>query len=147
LDNEGRNSRETTEFLSNLTEFISGEDREMNELRESLLAQRVDPDESLKQFRQLLSEYAPTWKEKAFRARMLLTASFGPQMGKMQRSRTEVQDEIREVVESMRTLGAPVEAGAYYRKFEEARDDDLVSLLEDLRYQHELLLKKADSNG
>ena len=145
-----KNPRETAKFLNNLTEFISSEDREMKELRDSLIAQGVDPEESLQQFRQLLSEYAPTWREKAARARAVVAASFGSQRDKIQLSRTGMQDGIREIVESMRALGAPIEAGAYHRNFKEARDEDLESLLEDLRFQYELLLKKqekADSDG
>jgi hypothetical protein len=151
MDKADKKARETTEFLNNLTEFLSSDERETSEIIDSLLAQGINPDESLKRFHQILSEHAPTWQEKAARARAALTASLETHAVKIHRARADIEHDIRELVESMRTLGAPVEAGAYHRKFEEARDEDLESLLEDLKFQRELLLrrqeKKADSNG
>jgi hypothetical protein len=150
MRNADNKARETAMFLDNLTEFIAGEDQRLDEIIDSLRAQGVDPDESLRQFRQALSEHAPTWREKAARARELLAASFETQKVRVRRTRSEIEREIRETVESMRTLGAPIEVGAYHRKFQEARDEDLESMLEDLQFQRALLLKqrdKADSNG
>jgi hypothetical protein len=144
-----KNARETARFLDNLTEFIASERQQLDEIVDSLRAQGVDPEESLRQFRQTLSEHAPTWREKAARARALLAASFETQKARVHRTRSEIEREIHDTVEAMRTLGAPVEAGAYHRKFEEARDEDLESMLDDLRFQQTLLLKqqgKTDSN-
>jgi hypothetical protein len=150
MSNADKKARETAKFLDNLTEFVAGDEQELKEILESLRTQGVDPEVSLAQFHEILSEYAPTWREKAARARMLVTKSLESQKARVRRSRAEIQHEIREIVESMRALGAPVEAGAYHRKFEEAQDEDLESLLEDVRFQRDLLLKrkdKADSNG
>jgi Pex19 protein family protein len=145
-----KTARETARFLDNLTEFITREDQELDEIMDSLRAQGVDPEESLRHFREALSEHAPTWREKAARARADLAASFESQKERAHRTRSEIEREIRETMESMRALGAPIEAGAYHRNFEEARDEDLDSLLEDLQFQRALLLKqkdKRDSNG
>jgi len=68
---------------------------------------------------------------------------------RVQRNRPDIEGEIREIVEFMKSLGAPIEVGAYYRKFQEARDEDLDSLLQDVRLQRALFLKqreKADSD-
>jgi len=143
-------ARDTARFLDNLTEFIAGDEQQMDEMKESLRAQGVDPEESLRQFRRVLSEHAPTWREKAARARAVLAASFESQKTRTYRTRAEIEREIRETMESMRALGAPIEAGAYHRNFEEARDEDLESLLDDLQFHRALLLKqqdKKDSNG
>jgi len=150
MDNANKKARETAQFLNNLTEFVADDEREMGEILDSLRAQGIDPDESLQQFRQILSEHAPTWREEAARARQVMATSFETQKAEIRRTRSEIERDIREMIESMRALGAPIEAGAYHRNFEEARDEDLESLLEDLRFQRELLLKqqgKADSNG
>jgi hypothetical protein len=150
MGNSDKIAGETVRFLDNLTEFIGGEEQQLDEIKDSLRAQGVDPQESLRQFRQVLSEHAPTWREKAARARALLAASFESQKARAHRTRTEIEREIRETMESMRALGAPIEAGAYHRNFEEARDEDLESLLDDLQFQRALLLKqrdKKDSNG
>jgi hypothetical protein len=151
MANADEKARETAKFLDNLTQFISADERETGEILDSLRAQGVDPDESLQQFRKTLSEHAPTWQEKAARARAALATSFETRSIKIRRARADIERDIRELVESMESLGAPVEAGAYHRKFEGARDEDLESLLEDLRFQRDLLLKgqekKGDSNG
>ena len=150
MSSTDKNTRETAKFLDNLTDFVAGEEQEVSEILESLRSQGIDPEESLRQFHQVLSVHAPTWREKAARARVLLLASFESQAAKVRRNRAEIEQEIREIVESMRALGAPVESGAYHRKFEEARDEDLESLLEDMRFQRDLLMRqkdKADSNG
>ena len=150
MGNADKTARETARFLDNLTEFIAGEEQQLDEIKDSLQTQGVNPEESLRQFRQSLSEHAPTWREKAARARAFVAASFETQKARVHRTRSEIECEIREIVEAMRALGAPVEAGAYHRNFEEARDEDLESLLEDLRFQRALLQKqqdKADSNG
>jgi chromosome segregation ATPase len=149
MDDADKTVREAARFLDNLTEFIAGEEAQLDEIIDSLRTQGVDPEESLRRFRQALTEHAPTWREEAARARELLAASFAAQRARVRRSRSEIEREIREIVESMRTLGAPVEAGAYHRKFEEAPDEDLESLLEDLRFQRSMLERqqgKADSN-
>src|SRR5579863_2496865 len=65
MGNADKNARETARFLDNLTEFIAGEEQQLDEIMDSLRAQGVDPEESLRQFRQVLSEHAPTWREKA----------------------------------------------------------------------------------
>lgn len=151
MDNADKKVRETAEFLNNLTEFLSSDEREIGEIINSLQAQGIDPVESLKRFHQILSEHAPTWQEKAARARAGLTASLETRAVRIRRARADIERDIRELVESMQALGAPVQAGAYHRKFEEARNEDLESLLEDLQFQRELLLKrqekKEDSNG
>ena len=149
MDNANKKAGETTQFLNNLTEFLSSEDRGIEEILDSLREQGVDTDESLQRFHQILSEHAPNWREKAARARAVVAESFETHKARIGRSRSDIEREIREVVESMRALGAPVEAGAYHRKFEEARDEDLESLLEDLQFQRTLLLKQpmVDPNG
>ena len=64
MGNADKTARDTARFLDNLTEFITGEDQQLDEIMDSLRAQGVDPEESLRQFRQTLSEHAPTWREK-----------------------------------------------------------------------------------
>jgi len=137
-----KKASETAKFLDNLTSFLAGEGRDVEEVLGSLRAQGVNPEQSLREFREILSEHASTWREKAARARSLIEASLRSGREKVRLSRSEVEAQIREVVESMRSLGAPVEAGAFYRKFQGARDEDLESLLEDLQLQRALLLKQ-----
>ncbi len=83
MGNADKAARETARFLDNLTEFIAGEEQQLDEIMDSLRAQGVDPEESLRQFRQALSEHAPTWREKAARARALVAASFETQKARV----------------------------------------------------------------
>ena len=144
MGSSDKEARETARFLDNLTDFISSKERDLTEIRDSLQAQGIDPDESLREFRDLLSEHAPTWKEKASRERAAIAESLESAGPKTHRSLAEIKDEIWRIVESIRSLGVPVEAGAYHRKFEEAQEEDLESLLQDLRFQRDRLLKRRE---
>jgi hypothetical protein len=60
-----------------------------------------------------------------------------------------MKQQMQAIIDRMHLMGAPVESGAFFRKFEAAPDEDLESMLEDLMMQLESLNreKKADSNG
>ena len=53
MGNADKTASETARFLDNLTEFIAGEEQQLDEIMDSLRAQGVDPEESLRQFRRL----------------------------------------------------------------------------------------------
>src|SRR5712692_11152769 len=114
------------------------ESRQKEEVAEDLQIEGINPGESLRQLRETLLQYAPTWREQATQARKLAQEAMRKQIEKAHRSRDEVVKEIQEVLEFMRNQGAPVEVGAFYRKFQEAGDEDLVSLLEDMKLQRDL---------
>lgn len=130
-------------FLDNLTAAASRfEGRTLDEIKEDLRSEGVDPDEVLSKFRQLLREHAPTWKERAQSERAAALRAVQPLREKVSRTREKVVSEIRHIVESLKQQGTEIVAGAYYRKFEEATDEDLESLLEDLKVQFEAVRKK-----
>jgi len=146
MNEDEKRNREAAQFLDNLTAFLL-DDRSKEEILESLQAQGVDTEERLREFSQILSEHAPTWRERASRARRLAKVEFQHEQVKVRRNRNEVMREIQALVESMRAQGFPLEAGAFHRKFKEATDQDLESLLEDLRIQRDLALRKErDAN-
>ncbi len=120
------------------------ESRQKEEVAEDLQIEGINPGESLRQLRETLLQYAPTWREQATQARKLAQEAMRKQIEKAHRSRDEVVKEIQEVLEFMRNQGAPVEVGAFYRKFQEAGDEDLVSLLEDMKLQRDLLLRRDE---
>ena len=144
MSGANKKTSETTRFLDNLTSFLTGDNREIGEIVDSLQMHGIDPEQSLAEFREILSKHAPTWREQATRERRLAQASIEHRNKRTRQSRPEVERRIREIVESMRTLGVAIEVGAFHRKFQEARDEDLDSLLEDLELQRNLLLKKQD---
>jgi hypothetical protein len=139
MNSDDKRELETTRFLENLTEFSANDNRPMEELTEDLRADGMNPERLLTGFRKLLTRYAPTWREQATRERLLIREAVDKAQAITHRSRSETETQIQASIESMRRLGAQVEAGAYYRKFQEARDEDLESLLVDLTIQLDFL--------
>jgi ElaB/YqjD/DUF883 family membrane-anchored ribosome-binding protein len=126
---------EAAKFLDNLTSFLSDETSDVENLREGLRAEGVDHQEVTERFHQILSEFAPTWKERAERERKAALEALRTIQDRVRRTRDELVSEIRRIIETLESEGTGVVAGAYYRKFQEATDEDLKSLLEDLEVQ------------
>ncbi len=150
MSTDEKRSGDAAKFLDNLLAFLTDESRQTEEIAEDLRIEGINPEESLRQLREILSQYAPTWREQATRARKLAQEAMRKQIERAHRSRNQVVKEIQEVLEFMRSQGAPVEVGAFYRKFQEAREEDLVSLLEDMELQRDLFLrrdKETDADG
>lgn len=133
---------ETTEFLDNLVNFLTEEPARKEETAEDLREEGIDPDEALNHFRQILTEHAPTWRERAARERKAAQETLSGLKANVRTERKEVEEEIRRTIESLMSLGAQLVPGTYYRQFKEATIEDLESLLQDLSIQKELLLKK-----
>ena len=142
MSSEEKDKLQAARFLDNLTSFLSDEDRKAEDTTEDLRTEGVDPQELLNHFHRILSEHAPTWKERAERERAAALQAVQPLREKASRTREKVISEIRQIVESLKQQGTEIVAGAYYRKFEEATDEDLESLLEDLKAQHEAVRRK-----
>ena len=144
MSTDEKRSADATKFLDNLFAFLTDESRQKEEVAEDLQIEGINPEESLRQLRETLLQCGPTWREQATQARKLAQEAMHKQIEKAHRSRDEVVKEIQEVLEFMRNQGAPVEVGAFYRKFQEAGDEDLVSLLEDMKLQRDLLLRRDE---
>ena len=144
MNSRDKRSQENAAFLDNLTSFLSDEGRSVEDVKESLREQGFDPDRALQQFRETLAEHAPSWREKALRERQRAKEAFGNDRIERARPREEIVTEIRAVTDAMRSLGAPIAAGAYHRNFEQATEGDLESLLIDLKVQRDLLQQKQE---
>ncbi len=144
MSTDEKRSGDAAKFLDNLLAFLTDENRQKEEVAEDLRIEGVSPEESLRQLREMLSQYAPTWQEQAARARKLAQDAMRKQIEKTHRTRNEVVKEIQEVLDFMRNQGAAIEVGAFYRKFQEAGDEDLVSLLEDMKLQRDLFLRRDE---
>ncbi len=130
-------------FLDNLTSFLA-EDISPEELVEDLRASGLDPEQLDNEFRALLAEHAPTWRQRAQRERIAALEKFVKRGATPPRARFDIEQDIRGVIQAMRELGAAVPAGAYHQKFLEATDTDLESLLEDLAAQYNVLKSKGN---
>ena len=91
----------------------------------------------------------PGWRAKTGKERAGLLRKWFELMMANQEDLARIMtiEQIKLLVEQMRQLGAPEEAGAYHQKFQEASDTDLESLLQDLRVQCRLLKSQKDKGG
>src|SRR5437660_1521977 len=147
MTDKNKKSDEVARFLDNLMSFLADDDLRGKDLAEDLRARGLNPDHIADELRDLLREHAPTWSEKAERERLSALESFTGARETVHRPRMKTVELIKQVVEQMRRLGAPVTAGAYHQKFQEASDTDLESLLEDLRTQYELLNSQKNKDA
>lgn len=147
MKHDEKKAREAAKFLGNLISFLTDDDLRGNDLVENLRARGLDPEQIASDFQQLLKTHAPNWSEKAERERVaaLEALAAAKKAGKV--ARPQLVELIKELIDQMRQLGAPVAAGAYHQKFQEATETDLESLLDDLRMQCELLRSQRNTHG
>jgi hypothetical protein len=134
-----RKREEAVVFLNNLAELLGGGEESKEELVASLRARGLDTDAVLADFKQILEEHAPVWRKEAGIARRAALEELQHSVVSPVPSRATLVETINQIVTAMRELGAPVEAGAYYRDFREATEEDLRSLVADLQVQLESL--------
>jgi hypothetical protein len=146
MTNDEKLRLEVASFLDNLINFLADDNRSKEQVNDDLRARNIDSEATLTEFRNLLSQYAPTWQEQAQRGRRLALEALESVRNKGPQTPEQVKTEINAIVESMRVLGVPVEAGAFHRNFQEAEDEDLESLLVDLMLQWDLLQPEKGSN-
>lgn len=137
-----RKREDAQAFLKNLAEFIGGTEETREELISSLKARGLDADAALADFRRVLDEHAPVWREEARLARRAALADVQQSTFSPATSRAGLLETINGLLAAMRALGSPVETGAYHRDFQEATDEDLRSLAADLTAQLESLKRK-----
>jgi len=134
--------QQAREFLENLTAFITNDDRTKEDLSTSLGERGIDVTAALANFRHILQEHGADWRSRAQRERLLAAQMIATTGQTAKQAREYLIQEIQDVTAAMQRLGAPVQAGAYFREFKEATDQDLESLLNDLKVQRDLLKRK-----
>jgi hypothetical protein len=137
MNSHDKRSEKNAAFLKNLISFLSDEHRSLEDVKQSLQEQGIDPDNALQEFQDTLATHAPDWREKAWRE---WQEAKGNNRTDPARPREKILAEIREVAEAMRGLGAPIVVGAHER----ATKVDLESLLKDLKVQWDLLQRKHE---
>jgi len=142
VTDEKKRRKEAAEFLDNLSSFLMDDGRSVDQIKEDLHAQGVDSEGSLTAFRRILSEHAPTWQERAKRARTRAEQIVKEHVHESRETREGIKQRIKDLIDSMKGEGAPITAGAFFMKFQEAKDEDLQSLLEDLEIQRDLMKRK-----
>lgn len=147
MNADDKRKAETAKFLDNLTEFLANNNSDERELIEDLRAEGPDPEKLLANFQTMLSQFAPTWKENAERERLLAEESLFGHRSNPHMTRDELKANIRATIESMQDLGVPMQVGAFHLKFQEAGDEDLESMLEDLTSQLALLKRQKGEPG
>ncbi len=133
---EEKSPRTPSEFLDKLSEFFgaTGEDS-LDELRDRLRAEGVDPDTLIARVRELVGTRSRTiqlqWQAKARQERLEASERLKGLTASLAGTREQVLDRIRGLL-----AGGPAaqqaQLQAYFRNFEGMSDRDLASVLEDL---------------
>lgn len=143
MKHDEKKATEGAQFLDNLSSFLADDDPRGQDLLDDLRAKGLDPDKLTRDFHELLSKHAPTWRQRAERQRIAAIEALP--RARSQRSRPEMESEIQAVLLAMQGLGSNIHAGAYHQKFREATDHDLESMLQDLEAQLQTLRDKKQN--
>lgn len=133
-----RNAPETaSQFLDRLTELLASlPDRSLEELKEDLRAQGIDPERVVERVERLvlskLNEYRLRWQEQARRERRAILERLPDFTAKLPATRPELERTLAEIISRLWGPGAEAYAQAYFRKLDQVTENDLRSLLEDL---------------
>jgi len=139
MKRRNKESKDNAALLRNLISFLSDGDRSLEDVKESLREQGIDPDNALLRFRETLSTYGPQRREQGSRERNEVKED---SQSEPVRARETILTEIKGIAETMRGLGAPILVGMRRPEFEGATEGDLETLLKDLKVQLDLLHRK-----
>lgn len=133
-----RKSPETaSEFLDRLTELLTSvPDRSLEELKEDLRTQGIDPDSIVERVQRLvearLKEYRLRWQKQAKRERLAILERLRDVTAKLPAARPDLERLLDEIISGLWGPRAQLYAQTYFRKLEQVTKNDLRSLLEDL---------------
>lgn len=142
--------KNASDVLRSLHEFVIGPEEDVTKMpieqvNEYLKSEGIDPVPLVTHVRQRIAklkaeqELAQAREQRMNYAQRLSSAS-----GKV--SLTGLRDKVQEMIQGL-TTGNPELASVYFRKFEEASDDDLESLLEDLSMLEEMAADDAKKSS
>lgn len=126
-----------SEFLNRLAELLTSvPDRSLEELKEDLRSQGIDPEAVVERVQRLvetrLNEYRLKWQKQAKRERLAILERLRDVTAKLPAARSELERLLDEILSGLWGSRAQVYAQAYFRKLEQVTDNDLRSLLEDI---------------
>lgn len=133
--------KNASDVLRSLHEFVVGPEEDFKEMpieqvNEYLKSEGIDPVPLVTHVRQRIAKLKAEQELAQAREKRMnysqKTSSHSDQI-----SLTGLRDMVQEMIQSL-TAGNPAMASVYFRKFEEASDDDLESLLEDLSLLDEM---------
>jgi 2-succinyl-5-enolpyruvyl-6-hydroxy-3-cyclohexene-1-carboxylate synthase len=133
---EKKDPKFVSEFLDRLTCFLTSEDnRTMDEVREDLKAEGIDPDRVIERGRKLvakkLDERRLSWQAKAREERLSVLKNtekveVAPIGGE------GLKEKVKTMLSGMHGRQTQQFAQAYFRKLEQVTEKDMQSFLEDL---------------
>jgi hypothetical protein len=132
---EKKDPKFVSEFLDRVTCFLTSEDnRTIDEVREDLKAEEIDPDRVIERGRELvarrLDELRLSWQAKAREERLsALKNTEAVEAAPMGR---ELQEKINAITSGMHGRQIQQFAQAYFRKLDKVTEKDMKSFLEDL---------------
>lgn len=138
-----------SEFWDRLTEFLTKEDdRGIEEIKEDLLAEGIDPEKTIQRVSQLIinkfDEHRLAWRDKARQERLAALQ----QIQNVKSSATDpqhVRDRIVELLRHPHGGQAELQLQAYFRKLDTITENDLKSILKDLEILE--LLEESSTKG
>lgn len=127
--------KKASDILRSLNEFILGEEEDVTllppeRIQSHLKAEGIDPMPLVHQVRERIAKEKAKRELAEARERRLRYAS-NLQRPASGTSSPPLREKIREMLDMLKPVN-PELAAVYYRKFEEATEDDLASMLEDL---------------
>ena len=125
MKHDEKKATEGAQFLDTSLLFSRGRRSARARLAGRLRAKGPDPNKLTRDFHELLSKHAPTWRQRAERQRIAAIEALP--RARSQKSRPEMESEIQAVLLAMQGLGSNRHAGADHQKFREATDHDLES--------------------
>ncbi len=147
---ENKDPKFISEFLDRLTCFLTSEDnRTMDEVREDLKAEGIDPDRVIEKGRKLvakkLDERRLSWQAKAREERLSAlkrteTVEAAPMGG------DELQEKIKAILSGVHGRQTQQFAQAYFRKLDKVTEKDMKSFLQDLE-RLRILEKLSNQEG
>lgn len=126
-----------SEFLDRLTQLLASvPDRSLEELKEDLQAQGIDPERVVDRVQRLvdakLNDYRLRWQEQAKRERLAILGRLRNVTPKLPAARSDLERRFAEIISGLWGPRAQAYVHAYFRKLERITENDLRSLLEDL---------------
>ncbi len=145
---EKKDPKFVSEFLDRLTCFLTSEDnRTMDEVKEDLKAEGIDPDRVIERGRKLVAkkvdERRLSWQAKAREERLSALKSTEKVEGTM--GGGELQEQIKAILSGMHGRQTQQFAQAYFRKLDKVTEKDMKSFLDDL--QRLKMLEKLSNEG
>jgi len=143
-----------SEFLDRLTELLTNlPERSTEELKEDIRAEGINPEQIVNRVQRLvetkLDEHRLAWREQARKGRTAMLERFHRVTSDSPDTPQGIREKIKDILSGVWGQQAQSYAYAHFRKLEEVTENDLKTLLDDVK-RLELLentLRESEKDG